>query len=53
LADFDARYRFGKVISFRIHGWNLDSKFKKFHAKVWLRSRNLLKKGDLWPRFLE
>jgi hypothetical protein len=22
----------------------LDAKFKKFHGKVWLRSRNLLKK---------
>ncbi len=27
LADFDAKYRFGKVISCRLHVWNLDVKF--------------------------
>jgi hypothetical protein len=44
LADFDAKYRFGKVISCRFHVWNLDVKIWNFHTKVWLRSRNLVKK---------
>ncbi len=44
LVDFDARYRFRKVISCRFHDWNLDLKFAKFSVKVGHRSRNLLKK---------
>jgi hypothetical protein len=44
LVDFDARYRFRKVISCRKHDWNLDLKFAKFCVKVGPRSRNLLKK---------
>ncbi len=44
LVDFDARYRFRKVISCRLHDWNLDLKFAKFRVKVDPRSRNLLKK---------
>jgi hypothetical protein len=44
LADFDARYRFRKVISCRLHDWNLDLRFAKFRVKVGPRSRNLLKK---------
>ncbi len=44
LVDFDARYRFRKVISCRKHDWNLDLKFAKFRVKVGPRSRNLLKK---------
>ncbi len=45
LVNFDARYCFRKVISFRKHDWNLDSKFAKFRVKVVPRSRNLLKSG--------
>ncbi len=44
MVDFDARYRFGKVISCRKHDWNLYKKFAKFRVKVGPRSRNLLKK---------
>ncbi len=44
MVDFDARYRFRKVISCRKHDWNLDLKFVKFRVKVGPRSRNLLKK---------
>jgi hypothetical protein len=44
LVDFDAKYNFRKVISCRLHDWNLDLKFAKFCVKVGLQSRNLLKK---------
>ncbi len=44
MVDFDARYRFRKVISCRLHDLNLDLKFAKFCVKVGFRSRNLLKK---------
>ncbi len=44
LVDYDARYRFRKVISCRLHDWNLNLKFAKFRVKVGPRSRNLLKK---------
>jgi hypothetical protein len=44
LMDFDARYRFRKVISCRKHDWNLDLKIAKFRVKVVPQSRKLLKK---------
>ncbi len=44
MVDFDAKYRFRKVISCRLHDWNLDLKFAKFRVKVGPRSQNFLKK---------
>ncbi len=51
MADFDARYRFRKFISCRLHDWNLDLKFAKFCVKVGPRSRNLLKKVGSVTKF--
>jgi hypothetical protein len=51
LMDFYAKQRFGNVINCRLHNWNLDLKFKKFHNKVGLRSRSLLKKIGLVTKF--
>jgi hypothetical protein len=51
LVDFDTRYRFRKVISCRLHDWNLDLKFANVCVKVGPRSRNLLKKVGSVTRF--
>ncbi len=39
--DFDARQRFGNVISCRLYYWNFSTKFMELHCQIWLQSWKL------------